>query len=625
MPARRSSVPGEQSEPVEIVEPRHRGARDALVAFLAYCTLTIALTWPLTRGLARDVAGDFGDPLLNCWILAWDADHLLRALGGDLRAVAGYWHANIYYPNPYALAYSEHLTPQALQILPVWALTKNALLCYNLVLLSTFAFSGLGVFLLVRELTGNRAAAFLAGLAYAFAPYRFSAITHLQVLSSQWMPFALLGFRRFFATGRVTSLAGGAAAWIAQNLSCAYYLAFFSPVMALFVFWELTVRRLWTDARTLRRLATAGAAVVLATLPFAMPYFAVRRLGFPPRSLEETDRFAADLYSYLTADSHLWLWGGTMRSWPKVESSLFPGLTIMVLAIAAVVTAIVAATRRVGTRTAVSPDSRSLRERISSPVGLFAALTCFAVAMSFGPHIQSRGKLLAQSPLYLFFYRYVPGFDGLRVPARFGMIVALGLAALAGYGASRLRREGTNPTSRLRHALAGTACALIVFESVAVPLDLNDNWIPYTQPGLAPLPAFVSTGKVTPPVYQFVANLPASTVLIELPLGEVVCDARYMFYSTTHWRRLVNGYSGGAPASYAALNKKLQDPVGAPERAWQAVADSRATHVIVHEATYLDGYGGNVSGWLRDHGAHELFRFRADHLFELPRRSVERR
>src|SRR5437660_10757007 len=78
--------------------------RDAVVATLAYVALTIALTWPLACGIARDVPSDFGDPLLNSWILAWDADHLLRALTGHPSALAGYWHANIYYPQPYALA-----------------------------------------------------------------------------------------------------------------------------------------------------------------------------------------------------------------------------------------------------------------------------------------------------------------------------------------------------------------------------------------------------------------------------------------------------------------------------------------------------------------------------------------
>ena len=52
----------------------------------------------------------------------------------------------------------------------------------HVLFLATFAASAFGMFLLVRELTGSGAAAFVAGLAFGFAPYRFGAIPHLQVL-----------------------------------------------------------------------------------------------------------------------------------------------------------------------------------------------------------------------------------------------------------------------------------------------------------------------------------------------------------------------------------------------------------------------------------------------------------
>ena len=69
--------------------------------------LTLALTWPLPRRLAHDVPSDFGDPLFTMWVMAWDATHL----------GPGWWNANFFHPHPLALAYSEHLLPQAIQIL----------------------------------------------------------------------------------------------------------------------------------------------------------------------------------------------------------------------------------------------------------------------------------------------------------------------------------------------------------------------------------------------------------------------------------------------------------------------------------------------------------------------------
>ena len=72
---------------------------------------------------------------------------------------------------------------------------------------------------------------------------------------------------------------------------------------------EITARRLWTHAHTLMRVAAACGGVVLATVPFLLPYLELRQLGFNPRSLAETRRFSADVYAYLTADPNLRVWG----------------------------------------------------------------------------------------------------------------------------------------------------------------------------------------------------------------------------------------------------------------------------------------------------------------------------
>ena len=144
--------------------------RQAAYAVVAYTVIAIVLTWPLARGLARDVAWDLGDSVLNMWILSWDCEQFRGILAGHYSHLRHFFDANIFHPAPLTLAYSEHLVPQALQIFPVYALTRNPILCYNLLFLSTFVLSGLGMFLLARELTGNTAAAFIGGLLFAFAP-----------------------------------------------------------------------------------------------------------------------------------------------------------------------------------------------------------------------------------------------------------------------------------------------------------------------------------------------------------------------------------------------------------------------------------------------------------------------
>ena len=191
------------------------------------------------------------------------------------------------------------------------------------------------MFLLGARVDGQpRRPAFVAGLAYAFAPYRIASIPHLQVLSSAWMPFVISGLRRHFDTGSaLRPLAGAAAAWIAQNLSCGYYLLFFSPVVL-----------------ALHRLGAVGAPAVARRAAwscdrrrvrgrrswrrcrFSLPYLELRRLGFSPRSLAETRKFSADVYAYLTADPNLRLWGRAIQAWPRAEGLLFPGAAIVALA-----------------------------------------------------------------------------------------------------------------------------------------------------------------------------------------------------------------------------------------------------------------------------------------------------
>ena len=68
------------------------------------------MTWPLARGLARDVAWDLGDSVLVMWILAWDCEQLLGdSAAATSRACATFFDANIFHPAPLTLAYSEHL------------------------------------------------------------------------------------------------------------------------------------------------------------------------------------------------------------------------------------------------------------------------------------------------------------------------------------------------------------------------------------------------------------------------------------------------------------------------------------------------------------------------------------
>jgi hypothetical protein len=196
------------------------------------------------------------------------------------------------------------------------------------------------------------------------------------------------------------------------------------------------------------------------------------------------------------------------------------------------------------------------------------------------------------------------------------MITMLFLAVLAGLGVHAIalnrRRSG------LIAVLVG---ALFLIEAWAAPIPINR-----VGPGgtsvLRP-PRRARTGDDIPPVYRVVATLPPDAVLIELPFGFPSHESQYVYYSTVHWRKLVNGYSGWRPRSYRVNQRRLARIPERPGRSWQALMDSGATHLIVHEGSFARGRGAEISAWLVGQGARDMGMWEEDRLFELPPRVLK--
>ena len=134
------------AERLGTVLARNYSRRHFAAIALVYTAIAVVMTWPLMRHPSTTIASDLGDSLFVCWVLMWTSGQVLAALRGNIAALADYWNGNIFYPAPHTIAYSEHFTPQMLQMLPVYAAGGNILLCYNLLFLSTFVIAALGMY-----------------------------------------------------------------------------------------------------------------------------------------------------------------------------------------------------------------------------------------------------------------------------------------------------------------------------------------------------------------------------------------------------------------------------------------------------------------------------------------------
>jgi len=237
---------------------RIRSWRRHAPVFLLFLLLSVVMTYPLAFRLS-DAVVNYGDPLLNTWIMAWDI-HALKTQPLHL------FDANNFYPYENTLAYSENLLTTALLAAPWTWLTDNPVLAHNMLTLLSFAFGGFCAYLLIEYLTGRSFGGMIGGIVFAFAHYRFGQISHLQLLTSWWIPLAIYFLERFFSQRRNRDLACFAACFIAQAWATIYLGIFLASAVALYVLYRwLTSTDLLKDRSLWIRLGAAGLVIAVNT------------------------------------------------------------------------------------------------------------------------------------------------------------------------------------------------------------------------------------------------------------------------------------------------------------------------------------------------------------------------
>jgi hypothetical protein len=250
----------------------------------------------------------------------------------------------------------------------------------------------------------------------------------------------------------------------------------------------------------LRPLIACAVVAALLTWPLARAFTATEAMK-GARGLYEVNFYSATPSDYFRANQYSTLWHG--RPLPSApERALFPGAAPLAL-----------------TAVALAP-----------PFGTMRLIYAAGLLLSFD------GTLGLHGVTYPYYYQLLFPFRGLRSPARFAALVGMTLAILAGFGAQRLLRRRQSP--RYQHAVFA---ALIAFVMI-------DAW-----PTLTLTPVW----KEPPPIYDALRFAP-NAVLVETPIpADEIGNIPYMYFSMQHWARLVNGYSGFIPKSYAEFQKAM--------------------------------------------------------------------
>ena len=502
-----------------------------------YAVLTVAMTWPLASRLNLMEAGDSA---YFAWVVAW-TNHTLLTDPINLP------HANTLHPLRYALFLDEPIVATSILALPLRVFTTDPIVTLNVVRLLTFFLTALGVRALALSLGLSPLAAFGAGAIFSFSSNRVSSPAHLSVLGTQFLPIYLLYLHRWTRTGsaKAAAMAGlffGLSAW-----ACGYQALLAAAILPIFIVVVM-------EKPAFLRSAPAG---VVAALLFLLPLRWLHQRALAPlgyeRTASETVFFSAPIEGFFSTSASNRIWGGLTENLRSVvEADLFQGLVVLGLA----------------TFTLVMFRRAPAHRRVV--LGYFALVVCAAL-VALGPEVRLFGTTLFPGPFSIL--REFDVFRMIRVPARASVFLALGLSMLAAFGLDQVRR----PRWRV------TFLVLALLEAAVAPQSVvaADRCIAAFEP--------------TPPIYVWLKAQPADDPVIELPIlpndglfqRPRFDDSVYLLHSTTHWKRLVNGYAGTEPRLYRDIRETMKDfPSDASIGLLQSLG---VRYVLVH----LRGFGPN--------------------------------
>jgi hypothetical protein len=526
-----------------------------LVVFVVASAYACVVTYPLVFNLGSMIYGYPGDATGTVATYEFWAQALRQ-------------HQSIFENNVWGAPYGAGWQAVPFAVSSVVALAPLSAVfggigAYNLEVLASFPLTAWTTYLVARRFGCRSLGAAFAGLAFAFIPYHIEKAqghagqTHMELFSA-----TLLFLVRWRQSGSRWNLAGaGVVAGI--TLWIDYYFAFIDAflVATFFAASFLYGRAGESWLPRLRTHVVAGLILGLTTVAFVPVTVLVAERGSLASSLTaQTASFnqsLAQIRVYSSRPLEFLLPYHANPLVPKqvvdyeisrlhssnfTEQSLFIGYVVMALAALWVL----ARWRRFETV-------------------LLLAIGIVGFMVSLPPGINFHGYVIPTPSLLL-----NPFFPIFRVYARFGILVLLGAAVLAGLGLT-LAQE------RLR----GRAALLLAIPFVLTALEFNS--IPPTHV-LRILPA--------PAAYQWLETQPTG-ILVEYPLAastpqtEEIQTHQYELYQPVHGHPIFNG---ATTASQAYILYPGLEPYYGPGVAG-ALRSIGVRYVFVHRNEYLqDGY-----------------------------------
>lgn len=471
-----------------------------------YIAVSLLMSLPLLAQLGTYVIGEGGD----VWQTMWRFEHKQELVGQAISEgnLSGFLTEEFFGGGEARLVN-----------LSVWPwMILHALfgqpLAYNLTWLIVFVLSGYGMYLLVRYLLARyvvadergqalelevpwiaEAAPFLAGMLYTLLAYRTAhSFGHFGAMQLQWLPFLILLTMSFFERPNVWKTFGLGVLFAVQAWTEHHYALWFVLFAAIYkvFFWD----RIKTTAKEKKGIPYGVLLGFLFLFFTILPYVPTIELGLmsdSPLSLgvKQTERFSADLFSFITPPSWHPVWGsvfynlfGKYFSGNVFEATQYLGLVPLLLVL-------------------------FFHQRIPGRQKLFWLIVAgFFGLVALGPTLHVFGKQFIPLP-YAIIDSW-PVFSSVRTVARAGVMVGLSFAVLFGWVLGTQLRRIVN---------AGLVVIVLVLEFLFMPVPLQSTELSS--------------------VYKEVAGLEGSTV-VEIPAAtNYRAASKALYASRIHGKEVI--------------------------------------------------------------------------------------
>ena len=457
---------------------------------------------------------------------------------------------------------------EAVFIHPLWhhisrflSIATNEIMAYNLIVITNLILSFLTMFLLTNYLFKNMMVSFFSSIIYVLCPYQFSRLwQHFSLTFTEWMPLYILSLVKIHERISLKNVLFCVCSFFLVALFDSYYTFFMLIItvpLFIYLFFQKTE---YSKLELLRTYSIIYSLITIIALIIMMPFLKILILskGQAPSAWSIIRPFddlftqsARPLSYFLPAPDHPIFGrfseqfiGSQMYGTSFTEHVLYLGWVPLILAF-------VAFKKWLKSR-------KTEPKKESSVLGFFIFLALTAWFLSQPPWWDLFGLKLYMPSFFM--YKIVPT---LRAYCRFGIVVMLGVAVLAGFGLKYLLENFKS--NRTKTVITAIACGLVIFEFW--------NWPPFKV---------IDVSRV-PEAYYWLKAQPGDIAIAEYPLDTGGANERYKFYQTTHQKKIINGTTPGTYANRLAQTiTKLSLPETPQILKWLGVK-----YVLVHRDKYL--------------------------------------